>query len=258
MRKLCLLALFCSPLALADAQVSVAPHTLLRLPTTTGLLVLDRLEIADAGTLLIPSTVNEIRVGELRLGQEARIGIAPGEHEFRLEARRAELGTGSQISARGAAGSQQKPATPGRNLSLRLEQVDLADLTLDVRGGAGAPGYAGLDGAAGKSAGCAWGQAGRGHDGQDGGDGQPGAPGGQVRLEVPENFSADSLQVRLDGGAGGAGGVAGQGGRGGAAKGCWLYSTEGAGNGRAGQAGQPGPSGGEGRFNLVRFATPQE
>ncbi|CAD5109226.1 hypothetical protein PSEWESI4_03522 [Pseudomonas carbonaria] len=242
MRSLALLAILGSSLALADAQVKVAPHTLLRLPTTTGLLVLDRLEIADAGTLLIPSTLTEIRVGELSLGREASIGIAPSDQEFRLEARHAEFGAGSRISARGAAGSHEKPATAGRNLSLRLEQADLADLILDVRGGAGAPGYAGLDGANGKSAGCAWGQASRGHDGLNGGDGRPGGAGGRIRLEVPEDFPAENVQVRLEGGAGGVAGTAGQGGRGGSAKGCWIYSTDGpamADRDRPGNQGRP-------------------
>ncbi|AYC33834.1 collagen-like protein [Pseudomonas cavernae] len=262
MRSLCLLAALlaasCSPLVLADAEIQVASNTLLRLPTTTSLLVLDRLEIADAGTLLIPSTVNEVRVGSLSLGRDARIGIAPGAQEFRLEARHAELGSGSQISARGALGQAEKPATAGRNLSLRLERLSLDDLTLDVRGGAGAPGHRGLDGAAGKTAGCLWGQASRGADGQSGGDGQPGAAGGQVRLDVPESFPVGALHVRLDGGVGGQAGEAGHGGAGGAAKGCWLYSSEGADGGRRGQAGQPGPAGREGSVNLVRFAEQSE
>lgn len=254
MRSLGLFALVCSSLALADSSVSVAPNNLLRLPGTTGLLVLDRLEVGDAGTLLVPATINEIRVGQLVLGRDAHIGIAPGGQAFRLEARQTELGAGSQVSARGATGTAQKPATPGRDLSLRLEHVQIADLTLDVRGGAGAPGHAGLDGADGEAGGCTWGQASRGDDGQNGGDGQAGAPGGQIRLEVPEDFDAERLTVRLDGGRGGDAGIAGLGGRGGAAKGCWLYSTDSAGNGRPGQAGQPGAVGREGALNLVRFA----
>ncbi|MBM7060501.1 collagen-like protein [Pseudomonas sp. UL073] len=254
MRSLAVFALFCSSLACADATVVVAPHTLLRLPATTGLLVLDRLEVGHAGALLIPSTVNELRVGELLLGQDARIGIAPSAEEFRLEARHAELAAGSQISARGATGTAQKPATAGRNLSVRLEQASLSNLTLDVRGGVGAPGFAGLDGGSGHAGGCLWGQVARGADGQNGADGQSGGAGGQVRLEVPADFPADSVKVRLDGGAGGEGGMAGQGGRGSSGKGCLLYRTEGARDGRAGQAGHAGAQGGEGSFKLVRFA----
>ncbi|WP_137818802.1 collagen-like protein [Pseudomonas sp. 2FG] len=253
MRSLCLLAVLCCPLAQAEALVKVESNSLLRLPTTTSVLLLDRLEVADHGTLLIPSSLNEIRVGELRLGRDARIAIAPSAQAFRLQVVRAELGAGSHINARGATGTQQQPATAGRNLSVRLESVTLAELTLDARGGVGAPGYRGLDGADGDSAGCTWGQASRGYDGQNGGNGQSGAAGGQVRLEVPEEFPAQLLHVRLDGGAGGAAGEAGSGGAGGAAKGCLFYRAAGARAGRPGQPGQPGAAGSAGSFNLVRF-----
>ncbi len=253
MRSLCLLVALCSSLVQAQALVKVESNSLLRLPTTTSALLLDRLEVADYGTLLIPSNLNEIRVGELRLGRDARISIAPSAQAFRLEVVRAELGAGSHINARGATGSQQQPATAGRNLSVRLEHVTLTELTLDARGGVGASGHPGLDGADGDSAGCVWGQARRGYDGQNGGNGQSGAAGGQIRLEVPEAFPEQLLHVRMDGGAGGAAGEAGRGGAGGAAKGCLFYRAAGARAGRPGQPGQPGSIGNAGSFNLVRF-----
>ncbi|UVE18854.1 collagen-like protein [Pseudomonas sp. LS44] len=255
MRSLLMLALLSSPVIAAAAEVKVESNTLLRLPANTSLMVLERLEIADAGVLLIPATVNELRVGELRLGRDARIGIAPGEQAFRLEAKHAELAAGIQISAHGASGKVDKPATPGRNLSVRLEQVSLSGtLLVDVHGGAGAPGLPGLDGAAGETAGCLWGQAGPGSDGQNGSDGQTGAAGGQVRLEVPESFPVDALQVRREGGAGGLAGEAGRAGPGASPKGCLLYSSDGARDGRSGQPGQPGAAGREGSVNVVRFA----
>lgn len=139
MRKALLLAAFCASVAQAETSIEVRPNTLLRLPTTSAQLALDRLEVGDAGTLLIPAGLDEIRVGELRLGREASIGIAPSERVFRLEARQAVLGEGSRISARGAAGNHQRPATAGRDLSLRLERAEVTGLTLDVRGGRGAP-----------------------------------------------------------------------------------------------------------------------
>ncbi|MGH8352317.1 MAG: collagen-like protein, partial [Pseudomonas sp.] len=229
MRSLCLLAGLCSSLATAQTLVRVEAHSVLRLPSNSAsVLQLDRLEIAEQGTLLIPASLTEIRLGELHLGREARIGIAPSEQPLRLVVARGEIGAGSHISAGGAPGTLQQPAKPGRNLSLRLEKVQTAELTLDARGGAGAPGYRGLDGADGESGGCTWGQATRGHDGQQGGDGQSGAAGGQVRLEVPADFPAQLLQVRLEGGAGGPAGEGGSGGAGGKAKGCWFFRSAGA------------------------------
>lgn len=253
MRNWLVLAAFFSPLALADAVIEVESNAFMRLPSNTSLLLLDRLDIADHGTLLIPAGLNEIRVAHLRLGREARLAIAPSEQPLRLEVAAAEIADGAQISARGAQGRVEKPALPGRDLSVRLQAVTLENLTLDVRGGNGAPGYTGLSGADGKSGGCAWGEASRGHDGLNGGDGQPGAAGAQVRLEVPQGFPVEQLQVRLEGGNGGQSGAAGEGGQGGTSKGCWLYSTDGARDGKPGQAGQVGAAGPAGTLNVVQF-----
>lgn len=253
MRSLSLLLLLVSSLALAESQVQVDAHGLLRLPGNVDRLQLERLDIADHGTLLVPAGVNEIRVTELNLGLNARIAIAPSDQAFRLEVERAEIAPGAHLSARGAAGTFEKPALPGRNLNIRLQAVNTQVLLIDVRGGNGAPGYAGLDGADGKAGGCTWGQASKGHDGQNGGDGQAGARGGLVRLELPLSFAIESLQGRIDGGAGGVAGAGGKPGKGGATKGCWLYSAEGASDGRPGQAGQPGPQGAAGKLDVVRF-----
>lgn len=253
MRKLSLLLCLCSASAMADSAIKVDSHTLLRLPSTSSQLLLERLEVAEQGTLLIPATLTELKVGELLLGPQARIGVAPGEQAFRLEVQHASVANGASISAQGAPGTVLKPATPGRVLNVRLEQASIESLTLDVRGGRGAPGYRGLDGANGQAGGCTWGSASRGYDGQDGGNGKAGADGGRVRLEVPQDLQLETLQVLLDGGEGGVAGVGGQGGRGGATKGCLLYSVDGAGNGQSGQAGSDGPQGAEGDLQVVRF-----
>ena len=161
MRKLCLLALFCCPLAMAQV-VKVETNSLMRLPNTASTLQLERLEVADYGTLLIPANVTELKVDELRLGHEARIAIVPTEQSLHLTVRRAELEPGSQITSRGAPGTYLKAAKPGRNLNLRIESLQAETLSVDARGGAGAPGYVGLDGANGQEPGCTWGSAGRG------------------------------------------------------------------------------------------------
>jgi hypothetical protein len=253
MRSLMLLAALCSPLTLAQSLIDVQSHTLLRLPATASVLRVERLHVADHGTLLIPSGLTEVHVAELRLGRDARIAIAPGEQAFRLHVLNGEIATGAQISGRGAPGSFLRSAMPGRTLNIRLVSVVTEALLVDARGGMGAPGYSGLDGADGKPGGCIWGQASRGHDGLSGGDGQAGARGGQVRLEVPVDFPLQRLQVLLDGGAGGVAGNGGGAGAGGASKGCWLYSTEHARDGRPGQAGQAGAAGAAGSLDVVRF-----
>ena len=95
MRRLCLVAALVRPLAMAQS-LSVEPHSLMRLPGKDGVLTLDRLVVEDYATLLVPDNLVELKVGELRLGHEARIAIVPGSEQLRIEARHAELGEGSQ------------------------------------------------------------------------------------------------------------------------------------------------------------------
>ena len=252
MRKLCLLAVLISPLACAQV-VSVETNSLMRLPNTASTLQLERLEVADYGTLLIPSNVTEVTVGELHLGREARIAIVPGEQALALKVRRADLSEGSQITARGASGTYQKAARSGRNLDLQIKVLNAPQLIVDARGGAGAPGFVGLDGANGEEPGCTWGQAGRGADGSDGSNGQPGAPGALVKLAVPHDFPADRIKVQVAGGAGGLAGPGGKPGAGGKAKGCLIYKADGGKSGKPGADGQPGAEGAAGSVTVQRL-----
>jgi hypothetical protein len=252
MRKLCLLAAFCSPLAMAQT-ITVAPHSLMRLPSQTSVLQLERLEVEDYGTLLIPSGLTEVKVDQLVLGHEARIAIVPGHQAFNLVVGHGQLGSGSQITARGAPGTYEKPPLPGRNLTLRLEHLQGEELFVDARGGAGSPGYVGLDGANGKAPGCTWGSAGRGADGDNGGNGHDGAPGAQVRLEVPQDFPVEHIKVNVQGGTGGLAGAGGKAGKGGTPKGCVVYNADGGKAGRAGEAGQPGAAGPAGSLTVQRL-----
>lgn len=257
MRNLCWLALLACSWALADAQIKVEANTVLRLPAGSPSLILTRLEVADNATLLLPSSLNELIVTELQFGRDAHIGIASSSQPFNLQVERAELAVGSHISARGANGTSKRSATPGRDLNLRLRTAQLSDLTLDVRGGAGAAGLNGLDGLAGEPGGCFWGQATAGENGQSAGDGKPGAGGGQLRVEVPVDFDEQALAVKLQGGAGGTAGTAGSGGSGGAINNCLLYDTAGGSQGRSGATGKPAEAGPEGSFKLLRTAGSQ-
>ncbi|MDD0998965.1 collagen-like protein [Pseudomonas sp. TNT2022 ID1044] len=252
MRKLCLLAALISPLACAQV-VSVETNSLMRLPNTTSILQLERLEVADYGTLLIPSNVTEVTVGEVHLGRDARIAIVPSEQVLELKFSRAELSEGSQITARGAPGTYQKAARSGRNLNLQIKTLNAPQLFVDARGGAGAPGFVGLDGANGQAPGCTWGQAGRGADGSDGSDGQPGAPGALVKLAVPRDYPAEQIKVEVAGGAGGLAGPGGKPGAGGKAKGCLIYKADGGKSGKPGADGQPGVAGAAGAVTVQRL-----
>ncbi|ROO02199.1 collagen pro alpha-chain precursor [Pseudomonas moraviensis] len=252
MRKLCLLAAFISPLACAQV-VNVQSNSLMRLPNTTSTLQLEKLEVADYGTLLIPSNVTELNIDELRLGHEARIAIVPAEQALELKVKRAELSDGSQITARGAPGTYEKAARAGRNLNLQFQALSAPQLTVDARGGTGAPGFVGLDGGNGEDPGCTYGSAGHGADGSDGSDGQPGAPGALVRLAVPRDFPAELIKVNVAGGAGGPAGVGGKAGKGGKSKGCLVYRADGGKNGKAGADGQPGPMGAAGAVTVQRL-----
>ncbi|KAF1010999.1 MAG: hypothetical protein GAK32_01122 [Pseudomonas fluorescens] len=160
MRKVFLLALLVSPVALAQS-ISVETNSLMRLPSSPGVLQLDRLDVADYGTLLVPATVTQLSVDELHLGRDARIAIVPAATALQLQVRSAQLEHGSQITSRGAPGTHEKPARPGRDLTLRINALTGDELSVDARGGAGAQGYAGLDGANGADPGCTWGSAGR-------------------------------------------------------------------------------------------------
>jgi hypothetical protein len=223
--------------------ISVESHSLMRLPSKTSVLQLDRLEVADYGTLLIPAGLTEVKVGQLIMGHESRIAIVPSPDSFSLQVKQGDLGSGAEITARGAPGTFEKAPTPGRNLTLRIEQLHADQLLIDARGGAGSPGYVGLDGGNGMDPGCTWGAASRGIDGDNGGNGRNGAAGGQVRLELPATFTNDRIKVNVQGGAGGSGGEGGRGGKGGASKGCVVYRADGAKSGKNGDKGEAGAVG---------------
>ncbi|NIE78299.1 collagen-like protein [Pantoea sp. Ap-967] len=252
MRKLMLMAALAAPMAQAQS-LEVASHSMLRLPNKSASVHLEQLRVADSATLLLPASLAELKIDHLELGRDARIAIAPSDTPLRIEARAATLAEGSEFSAPGAPGSYERPARSGRSLDLRFVEVEAERLAIDVRGGAGAPGYVGLDGANGQAGGCTWGQASRGANGDDGGNGHDGAPGGRIRLSVPQGFPQERIAVRLDGGAPGKAGAAGKAGKGGASKGCLVYRTDAGANGRPGQAGQPGLAGAEGELILQRL-----
>lgn len=247
-----LLSALSSPWVMAQA-ISVEPHSLMRLPSNTSVLQLERLEVADYATLLIPAGLIEVQVGQLVMGHESRIAIVPGAEPLKLQVKRGELGTGAQITARGAPGTFEKAPSPGRNLNLRVEQLNADVLSIDARGGAGSPGYVGLDGGNGQEPGCTWGAASRGFDGDNGGNGRDGAPGALVRIELPQGFPDERVKINVQGGAGGIGGDGGRGGKGGASKGCLVYRADGAKSGKNGEKGQTGSVGPAGSVSVRKL-----
>ena len=252
MRKLCLLAALCSPFAHAEV-VQVEANSMIRLPANVAVLTLEKLDVADNGTLLIPAGVTQINIDQLHLGSDSRIVLVPAERGIELHVAHAELSDGSQISARGAPGTFEKPARPARDLNLRIESLNARQLYIDARGGTGAPGFAGLDGGNGDEPGCTWGSAGSGANGDDGGNGHQGAAGARVRVELPRDFADEKIKVVVDGGPGGKPGQAGRPGAGGKSKGCIVYRTDAGKSGRPGQAGQPGEAGSTGAVTIQRL-----
>jgi len=252
MRRLCLVAALFTPLAMAES-LSVEPHSLMRLPGKDGVLTLDKLVVEDYGTLLVPANLFELKVGELRLGHEARIAIVPDQQPLRIEAAHASLGEGSQILARGAPGTYEKEALPGRNLVLQMQTLQGPLLSVDARGGAGAPGYFGLEGGSGAAPGCLWGDAGRGANGLNGSNGHDGAAGAQVQVQLPRDYPAEAIKVQVDGGAGGLAGTPGKPGPGGKAKDCFIYTTAGGKSGHPGKPGEPGVAGQPGALVVQRL-----
>lgn len=247
-----MLSALSSSLVMAQS-ISVESHSLMRLPSNSSVLQLERLEVADYGTLLIPAGLTEVRVEQLVLGHESRIAIVPSAEPFHLQVKQADLGIGAEITARGAPGTFEKPPSPGRNLELRVEQLDADELSIDARGGAGSPGYVGLDGGNGDEPGCTWGSASRGFDGDGGGNGHEGAHGALVRLELPAAFPDERVKVNVQGGAGGIGGEGGRGGKGGTSKGCVVYRADGAKSGRDGDKGQAGAAGAAGSVSVHKL-----
>ncbi|WP_296255833.1 MULTISPECIES: collagen-like protein [unclassified Pseudomonas] len=247
-----LLSALSSSMVIAQS-ISVQTHSLMRLPNNASVVQLDRLEVADYGTLLIPRGLTEVRVGQLVMGHESRIAIVPSVDSFTLQVKQGDLSSGAEITARGAPGTFEKAPSPGRNLNLRIEALNADELSIDARGGAGSPGYAGLDGGNGQEPGCTWGAASRGFDGDNGGNGHDGAPGAVVRLELPQAFADERVKVNVQGGAGGIGGEGGRGGKGGASKGCLVYHTDGAKSGRNGDKGQSGAVGPAGSVNVRKL-----
>ncbi|WP_110950048.1 hypothetical protein [Pseudomonas bohemica] len=247
-----LLSALGSSLVMAQS-ISVETHSLMRLPSNASVVQLDRLEVADYGTLLIPAGLTEVRVGQLVMGHESRIAIVPSAEPFNLQVKQGDLGSGAQITARGAPGTFEKAPLPGRSLNLRIEGLNADELSIDARGGAGSPGYVGLDGGNGQEPGCTWGAASRGFDGDNGGNGHDGAPGGLVRLELPQSFPDERVNVNVQGGAGGIGGEGGRGGKGGASKGCVVYRTDGAKSGKNGEKGQSGAVGPAGSVSVRKL-----
>ena len=61
MRKLCFLAALCSPFAQAEV-VSVEANSMMRLPANVSVLRLEKLDVADYGTLLIPAGITQVDI----------------------------------------------------------------------------------------------------------------------------------------------------------------------------------------------------
>ncbi len=98
--------------------VKVQANSVMRLPKRAQELRLRRVEIGEDAALLIPLEVSVLRIEELHMAKNARIGVAPGEERISIEVVSGRLADGSIISAPGATGTFRQSAGNGRDLTL--------------------------------------------------------------------------------------------------------------------------------------------
>ncbi|MBF3359577.1 collagen-like protein, partial [Pseudomonas aeruginosa] len=108
--------------------VKVQANSVMRLPKRAQELRLRRVEIGEDAALLIPLEVSVLRIEELHMAKNARIGVAPGEERISIEVVSGRLADGSIISAPGATGTFRQSAGNGRDLTLRLQAVEVESL----------------------------------------------------------------------------------------------------------------------------------
>lgn len=65
--------------------VKVQANSVMRLPKRAQELRLRRVEIGEDAALLIPLEVSVLRIEELHMAKNARIGVAPGEERISIE-----------------------------------------------------------------------------------------------------------------------------------------------------------------------------
>ena len=78
--------------------VKVQANSVMRLPKRAQELRLRRVEIGEDAALLIPLEVSVLRIEELHMAKNARIGVAPGEERISIEVVSGRLADGSIIS----------------------------------------------------------------------------------------------------------------------------------------------------------------
>lgn len=237
----------------APRNYSVADGGWLRLPPLTETVMLEHLTIGQAGALLVPPGMRELQLQRLTLKPGARLNIAASDEPFTLTVQQADIARGSVIAAPGARGEAGAAGGRGRDLTLVIKGGQIADLTVDLRGGNGGHGEPGAAGQTGKSATC-WGRGARAGDaGGHGGDGAYGGDGGNLTLVLAQSRWLEVIDVMQQGGAGGDGGAAGVAGKGGTAADCWLFSL--GAEADAGQVGSAGQAASAGRPGILRVQT---
>ncbi len=152
--------------------VKVQANSVMRLPKRAQELRLRRVEIGEDAALLIPLEVSVLRIEELHMAKNARIGVAPGEERISIEVVSGRLADGSIISAPGATGTFRQSAGNGRDLTLRLQAVEVESL------------LPGKPGAADNATGCWIYSVDAGRAGRSGEDGANGTNGSDGSLDV--------------------------------------------------------------------------
>lgn len=238
-----------------SASLTLESGNMLKLSPGVTQLQYSELHLHANSLLLIPASVECVSVTLWQLGADAKVVLLPRSTPIEWQVDRAILAAGSALVGRGAEGETGEPGTAGADIVLTINEWQIDDFAIDVRGGNGGNGWAGIDGVPGEDASCVWlSDASAGLDGGDGGMGGNGGRGGHVILNVPPATSLQMVDFRLSGGAAGNGGAAGLGGLGGKAANCAVYDYAAAAHGKPGRRGASGESGAVGRVTVGHLA----
>ena len=228
----------------------------------------DTLVISNGESYVVPDDVHMLAVKTLKMQDSSSLIIPPRMTRFTLKARFVVIGNNVTIASFGkdAIGHQRNGAGnhggDAADFYLDFGSIDIRELSIISKGGAGAEGRHGVDGSDGIRARCLKRRyAKRGGDGEAGKKGGNSGSSGKVYIGWDENVqTSGSLNISVStlGGAPGAGGQGGSGGKpaqGSGKCGVWPFHYK-FGGAPGGEDGAEGPEGDAGMHHEVVFYHP--
>lgn len=228
----------------------------------------DTLVISNGESYVVPDDVHMLAVKTLKMQDSSSLIIPPRMTRFTLKARFVVIGNNVTIASFGkdAIGHQRNGAGnhggDAADFYLDFGSIDIRELSIISKGGAGAEGRHGVDGSDGIRARCLKRRyAKRGGDGEAGKKGGNSGSSGKVYIGWDENAqTSGSLNISVStlGGAPGAGGQGGSGGKpaqGSGKCGVWPFHYK-FGGAPGGEDGAEGPEGDVGMHHEVVYYHP--